>query len=355
MFRQSYSPFARIDLQFPIGKVKGRRKLSLAQRLEEQDRRLKQLSFEGLPLPMQLKHQPKVNKDVSNNCLTEDDVNVASNSLNSCPATHDDGDLLAYPDSPMTHPPRTVIVRTGDLHEITTPRTKNSRYRKRLFSIDFSTICTEREETSLGEEEDLSEEEENASAASFGDEDYGGGGDNEGGDEWESSETVSISTYPPRSIMLFRDHLDAIATSHRNRMDRSYSDLSSNCSSNGKHTSLPQKQAFPSLPKLAESELLTQEEYEPLRKPDVTAETEDDDEDQIPHAMCWAYREETDEDEDQNIPHVMSCPDMLGDSEDEDDYFDFHYAKTHAPVRSIGIISCPGRMLTDSSIDSIDL
>ena len=84
------------------------------------------------------------------------DVDLTSNSLNSCPETHDDGDLLAYPDSPMTHPPRTVIVRTGDLHDITTPRTKNSRYRKRLFSIDFSTICTEREETSLGEEEDLS-------------------------------------------------------------------------------------------------------------------------------------------------------------------------------------------------------
>ena len=344
-------------MQFPIGKVKGRRKLSLAKRLEEQDRRLKQLSFEGLPPSMQLRHQPKVDKDVANSRLAEDDVDAASNSLNSCPATHDDGDLLACHDSPMTHPPRTVIVRTGDIHEITTPRTKNSRYRKRLFSIDFSTICTEREETSLGEEEDLPEEEEDASAASFGEEDYGEDGDDEGGEEeWESSEAFSISTYPPRSIMLFRDHLkNAIATSHRNRMDRSYSDLSSNCSSNGKHSSLSKKQAFPSLPKLAESELLTQEEYEPLRKPDVTAETEDDDEDQIPHAMSWAYREETDEDEEQNIPHVMSCPDILGDSEDEDDYFDFHYAETHAPVLSIDIISCPGRMLTDSSIDSIDL
>ena len=198
--------------------VRGRRKLSLAQRLEEQDRRLKQLSFEGLPLSMQLKHQPKVNKDASNNRLTEDDVDAASNSLNSCPATHDDGDLLC-PDSPMTHPPRTVTFRTGDLHEITMPRTKNSRYRKRLFSIDFSTICTEREETSLGEEEDLSEEEEDGSAASFGEEDYGEDGDDEGGEEeWKSSEAFSISTYPPRSIMLFRDHLDAIATPHRNRM-----------------------------------------------------------------------------------------------------------------------------------------
>lgn len=336
MFRQSYSPFARIDLQFPIGKVKGRRK-SLAQRLEEQDKRLKQLSFEGLPLSMQLKHQSKVNKDVIYNRLTEDDVDAASNSLNSCPATHDDGDLLAYPDSPMTHPPRTVIFRTGDLHEITTPRTKNCRYRKRLFSVDFSTICTEREETSLGKEDDVSKEEEDANTASFGDEDYGEDGDDEGGDdEWESSEAFSISTYPPRSIMLFRDHLDAIATPNRNMMYRSYSDLSSNCSSNGKHSSLSKKQAFPSLPKLAESELLTH----------VTAETEDDDEDQIPHAMSWAYREETDEDEDQNIPHVMSCPDMLGDSEDEDDYFDFHYAETHAPVLSIEMISCPGRMLT---------
>ena len=86
MFRQSYSPFAQIE-QFPMQKqVRGRRKLSLAQRLEEQDRRLKQLSFEGLPLSMQLKHQSKVNKDdVANSRLAEDAVDAASNSLNSCP------------------------------------------------------------------------------------------------------------------------------------------------------------------------------------------------------------------------------------------------------------------------------
>eukprot|EP00986_Skeletonema_menzelii_P009144 scaffold4074_cov149-Skeletonema_menzelii.AAC.4 len=366
MFHQSYNPFGRIDLPFPMPKEvspRGRRK-SLAKRLEEQDRRLKQLSFEGLPLAMQRLHQSKEEDDVANNSLTEDDV--ANNSLSSCPpptlsASHDDGVLLACPDSPMTHPPRTVIVRTGDPHDVPTPRTKNSRHRKRFFSLDFSTICTEREETSLGAEEELSlSEEEDQSAASFdhNEDDCGEDGDNDNADdEWESSTTFTLSTYPPRSITLVQNHLDAMATPHRNRMYRSCSDLSSNCSSDGKFSSLPPKQVFPSLPKLAE-QLVIQEEYESLHKPEVTAETEEDD-DQIPHAMSWVYREETDEDEEQNIPHVMSCPEKIfGDSEDdEDDIFDLPYAETHAmPVRSIDIVSCPGRMLTDSSIDdSIDL
>ncbi len=134
MFHQSYNPFARLDLPFRMPKPKEasprvrRNRKSLAQRLEEQDRKLQQLSSEELPFVMQ--HQSK----------DEEDFEINNNSLNSCPPTicapQDDCDLLEldYPDSPMTHPPRTVIVRAGGLK----PRKKNSA--QRLFSIDFSTI-----------------------------------------------------------------------------------------------------------------------------------------------------------------------------------------------------------------------
>eukprot|EP00985_Skeletonema_marinoi_P018036 scaffold10020_cov161-Skeletonema_marinoi.AAC.22 len=235
----------------------------------------------------------------------QDQKDVGNNSLNSCPATlsasgaMDDEDLL---DSPMTHPPRTVIIRTGTFWT-TTPRKKNSIYRKRLFSIDFSTICTEREEEDeglLGEEEDLSVEEETSVDHNDDDddddyekeEDDGNNDDDDTDDEWD--DTATFSTYPPTSIMLVpNNHLDAIATPHRSRMYRGYSDLSSTCSSHGHNSSLP---PLPLLtpPKLEEPKFWAQDEYESL----------DD---------------ETDEDEDQ-IPHLMSCPDILGDSEDEDDF-----------------------------------
>jgi len=303
MFSQSIKPF-RMDV--PLRKPKEvsprQRRESLAQRLEEQDRELQQLSFEEVPFGLQ--HQSK-SKDGDSCPHMLDQKDVGNNSLNSCPATlsasgaMDDEDLL---DSPMTHPPRTVIIRTGDFHGTTTPRKKNIIYRKRLFSIDFSTICTEREEGDeglLGEEEDLSVEEETSVDHNDDDdddyekeEDDGNNDDDE--DEWD--DTATFSTYPPTSIMLVpNNHLDAIATPHRSRMYRGYSDLSSTCSSHGHNSSLP---PLPLLtpPKLEEPKFWAQDEYESL----------DD---------------ETDEDEDQ-IPHLMSCPDILGDSEDEDDISD---------------------------------
>eukprot|EP00984_Skeletonema_dohrnii_P010307 scaffold4002_cov126-Skeletonema_dohrnii-CCMP3373.AAC.2 len=316
------------------------RRKSLAQRLEEQDRELQQLSFEEVPFGLQ--HQSKLKDEYScPHMLDQEDV--GNNSLNSCPATLsasgalDDEDLL---DSPMTHPPRTVIVRTGDLHGITTPRKKNSIHRKRLFSIDFSTICTEREEEDeglLGEEEDLSVEEDTSVDRNDDDDDDhekdddDDDDDNDDDDEWD--DTATFSTYPPTSIMLVpNNHLDAIATPHRSRMYRGYSDLSSTCSSHGHNSSFPPLPLL-SLPKLEEPELWAQDEYGPLYKPD-----EDD---------------ETDEDEDQ-IPHVMSCPDMLGDSEeDEDDVSDLPYAESHSLyVHSIESASCPGRLFTEGSIAS---
>eukprot|EP00985_Skeletonema_marinoi_P033945 scaffold42675_cov183-Skeletonema_marinoi.AAC.3 len=92
------------------------RRKSLAQRLEEQDRELQQLSFEEVPFGLQ-HHSKSKDEDACPHMLDQEDI--GNNSLNSCPATLsasgalDDEDLL---DSPMTHPPRTVIVRLGDLH-----------------------------------------------------------------------------------------------------------------------------------------------------------------------------------------------------------------------------------------------
>mmetsp|Transcript_6486 Transcript_6486/g.10910 ORF Transcript_6486/g.10910 Transcript_6486/m.10910 type:complete len:211 (-) Transcript_6486:237-869(-) len=157
--------------------------------------------------------------------------------------------------------------------------------------------------------------------------------DDDDDDEWD--DTATFSTYPPTSIMLVpNNHLDAIATPHRSRMYRGYSDSSSTCSSHGHNSSLPPLPLL-TLPKLEEPELWAQDEYGPLYKPDVD--------------------DETDEDEDQ-IPHVMSCPDILGDSEDEDDISDLPYAESHSLyVHSIESASCPGRLITEGSIASIVL
>lgn len=342
MFSQSFKPFRMdVPLRKPNEVSPRQRRKSLAQRLEEQDRELQQLSFEEVPFGLQ--HQSK-SKDEYSCPPMLDQEDVGNNSLNSCPATLsasgalDDEDLL---DSPMTHPPRTVIVRTGDLHGIATPRKKNSIHRKRLFSIDFSTICTEREEEDeglLGEEEDLSvEEDPSVDRNDDVDDDHEKGEDDDNNDddddEWD--DTATFSTYPPTSIMLVpNNHLDAIATPHRSRMYRGYSDLSSTCSSHGHNSSFLPLPLL-TLPKLEEPEFWAQDEYGPLYKPD-----EDD---------------ETDEDEDQ-IPHVMSCPDILGDSEDEDDISDLPYAESHSLyVHSIESASCPGRLITEGSIASIVL
>mmetsp|Transcript_15561 Transcript_15561/g.24142 ORF Transcript_15561/g.24142 Transcript_15561/m.24142 type:complete len:301 (+) Transcript_15561:195-1097(+) len=300
MFRKSYNPFARLDLPFRMPKEASprvrRNRKSLAQHLEEQDRKLQQLPFEELPFGLQ--HQSK----------DEEDFETNNNSLNSCPPTicapQDDCDLLEldYPDSPMTHPPRTVIVRTGGLK----PRKKNSVHRKRLFSIDFSTICTERgEETSLDEEEDLSEEEvQSRSAASFHHHDDQDDEDDDGDNEWD--EVATFSTYPPTSIMLVHNHLDVIATPRRSWMYRSCSDLSGSCSSHGQNASPPQMPSLTPL-KLEEPQLWVRNEYESSYKLDVDEETDEEDQ----------------------IPHIMSCPDsMLEDSEDEDDVFDFLCTET---------------------------
>ena len=294
MFHQSYNPFERLDLPFRLPKEASPRvrRKSLAQRLEEQDRKLQQLSFEELPFVMQ--HQSKDEEDFENN----------NNSLNSCPPTicapQDDCDLLEldYPDSPMTHPPRTVIVRTGGFNDTDTPRKKNSVHRKRLFSIDFSTICTERgEETSLREEGLYLYEEDHRSAASFHHHDDQD--DEDVDSKWD--EVATFSTFPPTSIMLVHNHLDVIATSHRSWIYRSCSDLSGSCSSHG------QNDPSLTLPKLEESKLCVQNEYESSYKLDVDEET----------------------DEENQIPHVMSCPDsILEDSEDEDDVFDFLCTET---------------------------
>lgn len=318
MFRQSYNPYARLDVPFPMPKEdspRARRK-SLAQRLEEQDRKLQQLSFEGLPFGQQ--HQSKDEEDVADN-----------NSLNSCPPTicvpQDNCDLLDYPDSPMTHPPRTVIVRTGDPNDHPTPRRKNRGHRS--LSIDFSTICTDRgEDTSLGEEEDLSEEEDE-SVTSF-DLDNDEDNDEDGDDGWD--EAATFSTYPPTSIMFVHNHLDVIATPQRSRTLRSCSDLSGSFSSLG-HNAFPPKQPSLAFPKLEEPELQAQDEdeYESSYKLDVDEETDEDD----------------------GIPHVMSCPEICGDEDDEDDFFDFPLESYAILEHSIETISCPGRLLTNASID----
>ena len=151
MFRQSYNPFARLDLPFRMPKEvsprvrRNRKSLAHGTTLGPQLGVTRpKAPFEELPFGLQ--HQSK----------DEEGVAINNNSLNNCTPTicapQDDCDLLEldYPDSPMTHPPRTVIVRTGGLK----PRKKNSVHRKRLFSIDFSTICNERgEETSLDEDD----------------------------------------------------------------------------------------------------------------------------------------------------------------------------------------------------------
>jgi len=335
MFRQSYNPFARLDLPFRMPKEvsprvrRNRKSLAHGTTLGPQLGVTRpNAPFEELPFGLQ--HQSKDEEDFENN----------NNSLNSCPPTicapQDDCDLLEldYPDSPMTHPPRTVIVRTGGFNDTDTPRKKNSVHRKRLFSIDFSTICTERgEETLLGEEEDLSKEEVQ-SAASFhhhDDQDDEDDEDEYGDDEWD--EVATFSTYPPTSIMLVHNHLDVIATPHRCRIYRSCSDLSGSYTSHGQNYS--NQQMLPlTLPKLEEPQLWVQNEYESSYKLDAEEETDEEDQ----------------------IPHVMSCPDICGDSEDEDDVFDFLCTKTHAILElSIDSFSCPGRLVTNASIDSIDL
>jgi hypothetical protein len=171
-------------------------------------------------------------------------------------------------------------------------------------------------------------------------------------DEWEWDKTATFgtaATYPPRlSIMLLPDNqLDVIATPHRSRTYRSYSDFLSNSSSHEQISSRP-PQPFPTLPKLEEAQLWAHDEFygEPLYKFDLTDETDDDDDDQF-------------------ILHVMSCPDIFGDTEDEDedDIFDIPFdPETRAIiVHFTGSASCPprlstpGRLSTEGSIASTDI
>jgi hypothetical protein len=295
-----------------------RRRKSLLKRLEEQQRELKQLSFEGLP---QLQQSNDIEEEGSgcNDSFPHalDDQDGADNdneTLNSCPVTpsascpHNDGDGL---DSPLTHPPRTVTVRAGDLHVVSTPRAQNRKNRIRLFSFgDFSTICSDKEETSKGvaENEDLTVEEDPTAAAATLNH-----------DEWEIETAV---TYPPKTIMLVsnNDPLDAIATPRR-RAQRHYSSDLSSCS-------LLQHQQLPVLPKFDTDD----EYYEPLCK-------------------LFGVKDDAEEDED-HIPHVMSSPAFHAgdDDEDDDDDDDFPYAE----IRDIREHfnengSCPGRTNTDVS------
>jgi len=360
MFHQSFNPFVRLDipLRMPKEISPRQRRKTLARRLREQDRALQRLSYayEDLPPEMLLPKSNDVQEESSDrpddsSCPHMLDEEDANDSLNSCPVTisasgpKDDGDLLDAPDSPLTYPPRTVMVRTVDPHAKSTPRTKNGLRRKRIFSTDFSTICFERGETSDAEqslgEDDVSSVEDDHSASSFDHQDDD--------DEWEWDETATFgtaATYPPRlSIMLLPDNqLDVIATPHRSRTYRSYSDLS-NSSFQEQISSRP-PQPFPTLPKLKEAQLWAHDEFygEPLYKVDLTDETDDDDDDQF-------------------IPHVMSCPDIFGDTEDEDDISDIPFdPETRAIiVHFIGSASCPprlstpGRLSTEGSIASTDM
>lgn len=184
--------------------------------------------------------------------------------------------------------------------------------------------------SSLGDAEDLSVGED-PSAASFG---------QDGDNEWDGTTTIcTASTYPPTSILLVpNNHIDIIASPHRSRTYRSYSDLSNDdetgtSSSRGRKSNVS-RQPFPALPKLEEPEVWTHDEYyEPLYRFDVN--------------------DETDEDEDQ-IPHVMSCPDILGDTEDEDDLSDVPSKFPAAFIHFIESASCPGRLFTEGSIASVD-
>jgi hypothetical protein len=347
MFHQSFDPFGR-RFDAPLRRVEGsprHKRKSLAKRLEEQERELMQLSFEELPFGLheqrmnreRLTHQRNescphfldqndavaVDEHSKISCPTIPPADAANTSLNSCPETLsasgpcDDGDHNLL-DSPMTYPPRTVVVRPGDIYAVATPKMKNSMHRKRLFSLgDYSTICSD---PNNDDDDDNEEEEEcisikddpTADAPSFNQDDF---------DVWEVQSFGSAVTYPPRTITLTESKVDVIATPRRPRTHRTYSDLSSStCTKTVKH--------LPSLPNLETHD----EYYEPLYKYDLYDDTVDQDEDQI--------------------PHVMSSPNFFADDDDEDDNSDFPYAELNGirtQLCSDEGGSCPGRTSTWST------
>jgi hypothetical protein len=300
MFRQSLSPFewrlwgSGDILQRLRSHETNRPRQTLAKRLEEQQRELQQLSSsEDLP------HGPQRSNDVDeedSGCNDsfphalddQDGANVDIETLSSCPVTpsascsHNDGDEL---DSPITHPPRTVTVRAGDLHVVLTPKIANSMKCKKFLSFgDSSTISTDSGAISEGSADDLSVEEDwvTAAAATLNH------------DEWEIESFATAATYPPTTITFLPNNpVDAMATPRRSRMHRHcYSDLSSS-------TCCQYQKQFPALPTLDTHD----EYYKPLYKSDMKDEAEED-EDQIPHAMSPNSFADDDDDDTADLPYA---------------------------------------------------
>lgn len=298
------------------------RKKTLAKRLEEQERELQLLSLEELP------HGPQVSNndegsDRHDSCPhhmlddQEEDVDNANESFNSCPArlsaigrlAQEDGGSL---DSPMTHPPLTVVVRASD-PRVATPRTKNSMDRKKLFSFeDFSTICSDNGETSecAADKEDLSLKEDTTVAA------VAAADANLNRDESEIKSCATAATYPPTTIMFVpNSSIDTIATPCRRTHRLSYSDLSNSMCSH--------LQQFPALPNLDKED----DDCELLSNSDIEDETEEDDD---------------------QIPHVMFSPFVVTDDDDDDDTDDFLYAEINGIHDHFAL--CQGRMIAEGSI-----